>query len=91
MSPAAITVACFWQDVEAHRKRPWRVFGALGLGSIVAYLTRRLTLEQGLARLSKRVACTVDAVILPFPEAAVDVDSAADWKLVNRLASTRLV
>ncbi len=91
MSPAAITVARFWQDVEAHRKRPWRLFGALGLGSIVAYLTRRLTLEQGLARLSKRVACTVDAVILPFPEAAVDVDSAADWELVNRLASTRLV
>jgi len=91
VTPAAIAVARFWQQVEAHRKQPWRLFGALGVGSIVAYVTRQLALADGLARLSRRVACTVDAVILPFPEAAVDVDSAADWELVNRQASRRLV
>ncbi len=89
LTPAAISVAQFWQRVESHRKRPWRLFAALGLGSILAYLSGRLTLEEGLARLSRRVDCTVGAVILPFAEAAVDIDSAADWEFVNRLASRR--
>lgn len=89
MNPASICVAQFWEQVEAHRKRPWRLLGALGLGSIVAYLSGRLSLEEGLSRLSRRVACRVDAVILPFAEAAVDVDSAADWECVNRLAAQR--
>lgn len=89
LTPTAISVAQFWEQVESHRKRPWRLLGALGLGSVLAYLSGRLTLEEGLARLSRRVACTVDAVVLPYAEAAVDVDSAADWELVNRLVSQR--
>jgi GTP:adenosylcobinamide-phosphate guanylyltransferase len=88
MSPEAIGVARFWERVEAHRKRPWRLFGALGLGSVLAYLRGRLSLEEALRRLSLRVGCTVQATLLPFPAAAVDVDSAADWKLVNTLATT---
>ncbi len=81
---AALRVAELWQRFEADRKRPWRIMHALGLGLLARYLTRRITLEQALAELGRRASgVSVVPVVLPYPEAAVDVDSVADWQLVN--------
>lgn len=73
----------FWATVEDRRKRPWRLAGALGLGTLLAYLFGRLTLEDALARLSERTGAKARAVILPWPEAAVDVDTADDLALAE--------
>ncbi len=73
----------FWATVEGQRKRPWRLAGALGLGTLLAYLFGRLTLEDALARLSERTGAQAKAVILPWPEAAVDVDTADDLALAE--------
>ncbi len=82
-------LAAFWHRVETQRKRPWRVvMGALGWGAAARYLAGRLTLEQALARLSSRLGVRLGAVVLPFAEAAVDVDTPADLALVELALAT---
>ena len=50
---------------------------------VIKYLLGRLTLEEGLERASRQLGFRADAVLMPFPEAAVDVDTAADWQFVQ--------
>ena len=49
-----------------------------------------MTLNEGLDRLSKILGIKIGAIILPFPEAAIDVDTPADWSLVQRIYLSRL-
>jgi hypothetical protein len=82
-------VADFWRKVERQRKKRLRMIGAFGWWSLVLYLLRLLTLRQGLERLSRRLGLRADAVLMPFPETAVDVDTIGDWKLVEAIADKR--
>lgn len=86
LTPQGRDVAKFWRRVERHRKNPLRVIGILGWGTVLQYLLRRLSLTQALARLSRRIGLTIRAVELPFPEAALDVDTVSDWTLVQNIA-----
>lgn len=74
-----------WRAFEAHRKRPWRVIAKLGPINLLRYATGRLTLEQATGRLSRRLGVAVAAVFVDAPEAAVDVDTVADLRLVRAL------
>ncbi|MGV6473718.1 nucleotidyltransferase family protein [Azotobacter vinelandii] len=89
-SPRGRELAVFWRRIEQERKRPWRVIaGALGPLATLRYLLGRLTLEQALARLSRKLDMKIGAVVLPFAEAAIDVDSRADLALVERILAQR--
>ncbi len=88
-SPGARRAIEFWQQVETQRKKPWRIISALGWTSVLAYVMGWLTLDQALVRLSRRLNLRIDTVIMPFPEAAIDVDKVSDWELVQRLARGR--
>ena len=55
----------------------------LGAGLLVRYLARRLTLADALNELGNRTQCRIASVVLSQSEAAVDVDSIDDWRLVN--------
>ncbi len=79
-------LAAFWRRVEQQRKSPIGLIRTLGWGSVLSYLLGRLSLGDGLARLSSRVNISIEAVMLPFPEAALDVDKVGDWELAQRLA-----
>ncbi len=85
----AAAVLAFWRRVEGERKRPWRIARALGPGLLFAYLSRRLSLEAAMAKASVRIGGRARAVVLPFAEAAVDVDRPADLELVERLLARR--
>lgn len=85
LTPAGHRAPEFWQRVESERKRPQRIAAALGIGTLAAYALGRLTLEAGLDRLSRQVGASLGAVLLDDPQAAVDVDSVADFDLVQRL------
>ena len=87
LTPRGRSATLFLQRIEQQRKRPLRVIGVFGWMSVIRYITRRLTLSQTLDRISKRLGFKVGAVILPFPEAAIDVDSVADWQMVQRIAT----
>jgi len=88
LTPRGNAVANLWRSFEKDRKRPWRIVAGLGAGLLVRYVTGQLTLADGLAELGRRADCRIAPVVLPFPEAAVDVDSISDWELVNRMWPT---
>ncbi|MDJ0720763.1 MAG: NTP transferase domain-containing protein [Desulfobacterales bacterium] len=75
----------FWRQVEAERKQPWKMIHKLGWQVVLKYLMGRLTLAEGLARASELIGIEADAVLMPFPEAAVDVDTPADWSFVESI------
>lgn len=89
MTPRSRAAADFWRHVERHRKNPLRVINAFGWGLLLRYLAGRLSLSEGLERISRRLGCAAGAVVLPFPEAAVDVDSVSDWHIARRAARRR--
>jgi len=47
------------------------------------YRLGMLSLEEALAKLGKRMGLRMRAVILPYANAAIDVDSIADLELVS--------
>ena len=75
----------FWKTIAQHRKRPWRMAREIGIGTLVRYLTGRLTLAETLQRISERAGCRVAHVEVLAPRAAVDVDSVADHALAERI------
>jgi hypothetical protein len=86
LTPAGRSAVGYWRRVEQERKRPLRMLtGALGWSAIVDYALGRLTLDRALARISRRLGLRAAPVILPFPEAAVDVDSVEDLQLVRAI------
>jgi GTP:adenosylcobinamide-phosphate guanylyltransferase len=87
LAPGARAAADFWRRVERDRKRPWRLLRAIGWSAVARYLLGRLTLVEALERLSARLGIRVGHVLLPFPEAAVDVDTPSDWELAQRVAA----
>lgn len=89
VTPQSRDVPTFWRKVEQHRKNPLKVIGILGWHTVLLYLLRRLTLSDVMDRLSKRLRCRAGVVILPFPEASIDVDTKQDLHFVNRLVADK--
>ena len=84
---AARRAAEFWLRAESLRKRPWRLVSTFGPVSLLLFLLRRLDLESAFERASRVIGARVEAVALPFAEAAIDVDRPSDLELVERLLS----
>ena len=89
LTPRARQAAEFWRQVEAQRKNPLRVIRVLGWTSVIRYLTGSLTLQEALDRISERLGFKAGAVIMPFAEAAVDVDTVNDRDLVEQIVARR--
>ncbi|MGA1676976.1 MAG: NTP transferase domain-containing protein [Pseudomonadales bacterium] len=85
LTPAAHRVIDLWRAVERDRKSPWKVVRLLGPLTLLRFALRRLTLRDALAKLSDVGGACVAPVLLTDPLAAVDVDSVADWHLVQSL------
>ena len=88
-TPRARRAAEFWVRAERHRKRPWRLLGAVGPSAAARFALGRLDLDGACQQLSRACGCRVRALPLPFPEAAIDVDHAADVELATRILETR--
>jgi len=78
-----------WRTFEADRKRPWKIILRLGLFNLLRYASGRLSVESAIDALSGKMQLRLSAVKLEHPEAAVDVDSAADLALVTRIIEAR--
>jgi CTP:molybdopterin cytidylyltransferase MocA len=63
----------------------------LGWWTILRYLLGRITLDNGLEELSNKMQISVRAVMLPFPQAAIDVDTVDDWHFVQSLAKKQAI
>lgn len=87
LSAESRVAADLWRRVEHQRKRPLKMIGELGWLTALRYVMGTLSLKEALRLISKRMGIEAGAVILPFPEAAVDVDSVDDWRFAQALAS----
>jgi len=83
LTPEGRSVADFWRRIEQQRKKPLRVIGMLGWWAVIRYRLGLLPLDEALAKLGKRLGLRIRAVILPYANASIDVDSIADLDLVQ--------
>ncbi len=91
LTPRARRAADFWRQVENQRKKPLRVIRVMGLVAVLRYLTGQLSLADALKRISRRLGFSAGAVTMPFAEAAIDVDSEADLRLVEEIIAQKLI
>lgn len=89
VSPAAHKVVEFWRDAEKDRKRPWRIAWRFGVVTALRVLVGRPALDQVFAILSQRLGVSIRPIVLPFAEAAIDVDTAQDLAMVERILLER--
>lgn len=82
LTPASREAARFWQRLERGRKKPMRLIRILGWPTVIRYFLGWLSVEQALFALSKKMGLRIRAVLLSDGNAAVDVDSVSDYKLV---------
>lgn len=90
-TPRAAAAIALWEEVEADRKRPWRIVRRLGPGMLLRYALGRLTLADALNRLGAVAGVRARVVASPFGLAAVDVDKPADLTLVQRLVAEGVI
>jgi GTP:adenosylcobinamide-phosphate guanylyltransferase len=88
-SPAARKAVAFWHDLEDVRKQPWRLVSAFGPVALLRFLTGSLTLDSAFALGSRRLGLTARPLLMPFAEAAVDIDKPADKELAERILRER--
>lgn len=84
-SERARNALAFWHHLESVRKRPWRLIGAFGPLALLRFTTGTLTLDSAFALASHRLGLTARPVLMPFAEAAVDVDKPEDKELAERI------
>ena len=75
----------FWQDVEAERKRPWRIARRLGAGTLARYMVGQLDRTAAFAALTQAAGAHIGWVMIDNPRAAIDVDSNADRALAEHI------
>jgi GTP:adenosylcobinamide-phosphate guanylyltransferase len=87
--PGAVRVAEYWRRMEGHRKNPLRLVSEIGIGALIRYALGLLSLDAAFKHVSKLTAARISPVILPFAEAATDVDKASDHALVEGILKRR--
>lgn len=89
LTPQSYAAADFWRQVEQQRKKPWRIVSVCGWITVLRFLLGRLTMKEGLERISQKMRLKAGAVMMIQPEAAVDVDTVGDLELANRIIASR--
>jgi hypothetical protein len=62
---------------------------AFGPAALLRFLTGRIDLAQAFEMASRRIGVSAKPVVLPFAEAAVDVDKPADKELAEVILKRR--
>lgn len=85
----ALEAIRFWRVAQDFRKDPLKLARTVGLGLGVKYASGRLTLVGAFEAVSKKLNMTAGPVLLPFAEAAIDVDKPSDLVLVEEILAAR--
>ncbi|HYB99965.1 MAG TPA: nucleotidyltransferase family protein [Candidatus Limnocylindrales bacterium] len=88
-TPRALEVPRFWTRAEAFRKRPWRLASVFGVSNLALFVAGRLDLAGAMDRASHVIGADIGTVVLPFAEAALDVDKEADRIIAESLLRGR--
>jgi GTP:adenosylcobinamide-phosphate guanylyltransferase len=76
---------------ETNRKFQWSCLKAFSPWFALKILFRQLTVAEAAEYFSQRFGLTMGGVLLPFAEAAIDVDKQSDFVLVQHILENRLV
>ena len=79
----------FWQSVQHLRKSPLKLAKKVGVGVGIKYAAGRLSLRGAFDYAADRIGITAAPVLLPFAEAAIDVDKPSDLELVETILQAR--
>jgi len=79
----------FWRAAQHDRKRPIKLARRLGIGMLLKYITGGLTLKIAFEHASKALNINAKPIILPYAEAAIDVDKPSDLVLVTDILTKR--
>lgn len=82
-------VAAYWQRLERHRKKPWRLVWEIGPLALLRMLLGQLSLDDAFAHISRLTGARIRPVLLPFAEAPIDVDKPGDYALVSEILGKR--
>jgi CTP:molybdopterin cytidylyltransferase MocA len=86
---AAKKVAAYWQRMERHRKKTWRLVLEIGPLALLRMLLGQISLDDAFDHVSRLVGARVRPVLMPFAEAPIDVDKPADYTLVSDILRKR--
>jgi GTP:adenosylcobinamide-phosphate guanylyltransferase len=89
MTPRALRAVAFWQAMDQNRKRPWRLIAAFGIVPLLRYGLGRIDLETAFRLGSRRLGLDARPILMPFAEAAIDVDKPDDKELCEAILLAR--
>lgn len=72
-----------WESLIGSRKSPLKQAGIIGLGTLFALFTRRLTLEDAAQRVSDRIGIKGRAIVWSQAEPGMDVDKPIQLELLR--------
>ena len=78
-----------WQYLEQSRKKPWRLVAAFGALALIRFALGALSLEGAFNVVSKRLGLIAKPILMPFAEAAIDVDKPSDLELAEAILKLR--
>lgn len=83
-TPEAVAAVEFWKDIEAHRKKPLTMARKIGLWPLALYAVGRLSRRSVANHIGDKIGVTATTIALNHPNAAHDVDKAADMAFAER-------
>ena len=72
-----------WEELIGNRKNPLKQASIIGFGTLFSLFTRRLTLEDAVARVSDRIGIQARAIVWPYAEPCMDVDKPHQLELLR--------
>lgn len=74
----------YWQSIEKSRKKPLEMVKKIDWMSLVRYKMGLLSLDQVERVMSRKIGARLRVQLFARPEMAIDVDTAHDYKVMNK-------
>lgn len=74
----------FWRKVLAARKSYLHQASLIGLDILVLLLLRRITLQETVDRVTRRLGITGQALVCPYPEIGMDIDKPHQLEIARK-------
>lgn len=74
-----------WSGIEQDRKKTWKIISSFGPYLLIKALTRSIGFGDAVHQAGKRLGLSAQPVVLPQPEAVIDVDKPGDVTLVEAI------
>ena len=87
--PEALAAIRFWQRAQRDRKKPLRLASHFGVGLLAQYALGKLSLTSAFGQASRKLGIVARPVLMPFAEAAIDLDKPSDLPIVERILKSR--